>query len=202
LLSGLRRRQRRYNSIDSNYDADINKEESGVPGLRRYRNGERVPIQNLTLYIGSDTCAFQLDGTELSGDLCQNITITKDSDGVPYGYGNNSFMYGYGYGYNVTAMQYGNYNATFGAGYGYGYSASVASELVYNITWTTPAVSADTSYSVRLDAYASNNGIPYIYTGSESSFFTVKNSAPLTIATGTQITGGGSYTNNTWLTSL
>jgi PGF-pre-PGF domain-containing protein len=111
---------------------------------------ERIPITNLTITIGSDSCVFNLDGTEISGDLCADITIAATNNAT-YA---SAALWGYDF--------YEGTNHTFGTGFGYGFVANVTNsadpygELSYDITWTTPDITADTQYDVTLEASANS----------------------------------------------
>ncbi len=109
---------------------------------------EIVPIDYLVLRIGSELCTFMVNGTKISGSLCDDISITKNHDYKSY--------YGYMHGYDHE----NNINNYFGYGYGYGYEPGISEgaypygELSYNITWNTPGVSSDTGFMVSLKAVA------------------------------------------------
>ncbi|MBW2970759.1 PGF-pre-PGF domain-containing protein, partial [Candidatus Woesearchaeota archaeon] len=151
---------------------------------------ELVPVQNLTLTIGSESCVFNISGVEISGDLCNDVTITKNR-AVEYGSGTL-----WGYGSNLTS---GNYNYTFGTGFGYGYSSTYVHELDYNVSWTTPDVESDTAYDVTLAVNAYNTGsTPRTYSKTMSSFFTVEYVAPTT----TRTSSGGGVTIPTTATTI
>jgi hypothetical protein len=128
------------------------------------QTNERIPVQNLTLVIddsGTDNlCYFLPDGTELSGPLCGNVTITQ-LYALTWANATNYYGYGYGYGYSAGSWSYGYSNTTFYSssnGYGYGYtsgysySANTKAELMYNVSWTTPGVTANKTYNIYLIA--------------------------------------------------
>ncbi|MBW2971143.1 PGF-pre-PGF domain-containing protein [Candidatus Woesearchaeota archaeon] len=129
-------------------------------------NTERIPIQNLTIYINSQQCTFNVEAEEISGDLCGSISIAKYSSSIPEGYG-YGLLYGYGW---DPDSQY--QNITFGSGYGYNNSATY--ELDYYVVWNTPDVTEDTPITVRLDAHAGSGSTTHTYSTTQSSFFTVK----------------------------
>ena len=117
---------------------------------------ENVPVQNLTLTIGDKTCTFSLAGQNITGTLCQYLTITKN---YAVGYNDSaSGQFGYGYGYDATNASWAYRNYTFSTGYGYGYtygygySAYPYGELSYNITFDPWAVTSDTTYAVSFQA--------------------------------------------------
>lgn len=126
-------------------------------------NGERIPIQNITLYI-NDTlkqCTFLPDGTLLSG--CDNIEIVSNYiESTSYDYGN---LYGYGYGYGTGDYEY---NAT-NYGYGYGYGVvngytGYSGEITFLISWNITADSAPNGdYTAELEVLASENGNTFTY---------------------------------------
>ncbi len=149
-------------------------------------SGELIPFTNFTLYIGSDSCVFEGDGTELTGSLCDSVEISR-SGTSPEGYGQL-----WGYGTNLTS---GNGNHTFGYGYGYGYSSLVTNEFVFDVTWTTPSISTDTTYDVSLQANAKNGGNSATYRKSMSSFFNVQ---ALSSNTG----GGGTTTASARISTI
>ncbi|MCG2718771.1 MAG: hypothetical protein L6408_08065, partial [Nanoarchaeota archaeon] len=164
--------------------------------------GERIPVQNLTLTLtnaaglSNYNCTFDTAGTTLT--TCSGISINvlnalNYSTGTNYGYG-----YGYDYSNGVTdysnATFYGG-NSGYGYGYtsGYGYSASPYSELAYNITWTTPAVTANTAYSISFSALADDGaGKKRTYQTSSSSTVTVQN-----VVETVPPSGGGSSSGGT-----
>jgi hypothetical protein len=151
-------------------------------------SGENVPVQNVTVNIGDYSCTFSLAGTEISGTLCGNITVSLNNN-VGYN-GSVSGQYGYGYGYDASnaTFAYRNYSFSTGYGYGYlsgyGYSASPYGELSYDITFTPWAVSADTTYAVSAVANVAG-GIQY--KPSSASTITITN-----VAAADDTTGGGS----------
>lgn len=68
---------------------------------------ERVPLENVQLYVKNQLCTFHVNGTPISG--CDNIQIQL-LDSANYNVGNNTFEYedddydyGYGYGYEGDA---------------------------------------------------------------------------------------------------
>ena len=130
-------------------------------------NGERIPVQNLTLKINSsnglvESCVFYSNGTQITG--CDNISSIVPLNSSGYG---NGPLWGYGYGYNGS---WGTTNTSFGSGYGYGYVNSNP-ELRYNVTWNlTKANPQDGTYYARLEVYAENSGKWYIYSSSWTSF--------------------------------
>lgn len=129
---------------------------------------ERIPVANLLLKIGSQTCLFNPDGSEISGSLCNDIVITSLNPSPQYDPGNLSgYDSNLGYGYD------------FGYGYGYSYDSLITHELDYTINWTTPDVSVDTSYDVVLEAYVVNDGNEHTYTNTEVDYITVKAVTPL-----------------------
>ncbi|MFH1399118.1 MAG: PGF-pre-PGF domain-containing protein [Candidatus Woesearchaeota archaeon] len=131
-------------------------------------SAERIPVTNLTLYVGSSSCTFYTNGTEISGTLCNSVTITKNRN-VPAGYG-YGFLSGNG---TNTSNEYE--YVEFGYGYGFTNNASAwGYELDYNVTWTTPDVAANTEYSVKLDVNAKQGSTSHTYSKTQSSFFTVQ----------------------------
>ncbi len=133
-------------------------------------DGERIPVQYLTLTIGSDSCQFAIDGTEQAGDLCDSVSITQTVESQPYSeYDYSANMYGYDTGNDI--------NYTFGPGYGYGYDAVIPQELEYDVVWTTSSVSENTAYTVQLDAYADNGVVSHTYSEIETDFITVQDVA-------------------------
>ncbi|MDP4012090.1 MAG: hypothetical protein Q8R00_00590 [Candidatus Nanoarchaeia archaeon] len=145
-------------------------------------DGQRVPVQDLNLKIGTESCKFSPNGVEISGTLCSSVEINP-LDSSPIGYG-------YGYGYRGTNIGYG-----YGYGYGYttGYSNTVdgKTELRYRVKWTTPAVSADTSYDVTLDANVVDGSKSFVYSNTQSNFILVKD-VPASSGNGGGGGGGGS----------
>jgi hypothetical protein len=103
------------------------------------------------------TCVFDIDGNKLSA--CPNVNITLQSSNLGAASLGGS-LYGYGYSsiYNTSRTNFtsaGGYGYAYSAGYGYDtYNTSLSStaELIYNITWLTPTVEENTTYTVDLSA--------------------------------------------------
>ena len=119
---------------------------------------ERIPVENLILTIGTESCTFHPNGSEISGDLCADVTIAPNETG--------NYGYGYNWGYDSEAGS----NHTFGYGYGYGNIGS-SDKLSYTVEWTTPGVNSDTYYDVTLKA----NAGAHIYTKTFSNYIQVMN---------------------------
>ena len=173
---------------------------------------DRIPLTNVTVNIKNsnanviDTCTFYLNGTELS-DTNETFVIEKLHSNYNY----SASLSGYGYGYGYDSGTYTNINQSFGYGYGYlagyGYNSfstaeksgtsATTAEFIYNVTWTTPSVAADSTYSIQLMAYANDgtNTARY-YTVTDSSQITVQN-----VVVETANTGGGSHTSSYALTN-
>lgn len=145
---------------------------------------ERIPVENLTLFITgptNKTCIFTTSGAAISG--CGNLTITPINV-IGFGYaGNDSFeMFGYGYGYGESG--YGTGNQTYGYGYGYGYTSGYDSsgnggELRYNITWNITAEGAgEGNYTADVDAFAQAGSNFRIYKDQTSGSFVIDQTAP------------------------
>jgi hypothetical protein len=149
-------------------------------GVDITENGERVPVQNVTLTVSggtntSKTCVFYPNGTKISG--CDHMTISRTvTSSSSYGYG---YMFGYGYGYNPPSGSYGTANRTFDYGYGYGYDSGYDwsggdSELLYTITWDADTDEAGYgSYTARLSAFAQQGSTSRIYKSATATAFTI-----------------------------
>lgn len=148
-------------------------------------NNERIALTSLTLNLTNTgglsnyTCTFDALAHNLTA--CTNVTIlmiNNGSTGYDYGY-----QWGYGYGYLYSNGSIGTYNTTFGYGYGYGYQsgysydAATGAELLYNITWLTPAVTSNTNYTISVGAETSNNGTQVRYLNTSSTLLEVQNVA-------------------------
>jgi len=192
-------------------------EESTVSFLAKIdiHTNDRIPLTNITVNMKNsnaniiDTCTFYLNGTELS-DTNETFVIEKLHSN--YNYSASLSGYGYGYGYDSNSGTYTNINQSFGYGYGYlagyGYNTfnetinsgtgATTAEFIYNVTWTTPSVAADSTYSIQLMAYANDgtNTAKY-YTKTDSSDITVQN---VEAATTTTTTSGSSGTRSYTLT--
>jgi PGF-pre-PGF domain-containing protein len=123
---------------------------------------EIVPVQNLTIYIGSDSCTFSLTGDKISGVLCSQLTITPKT--------NLNELFGYGYGYDTDKGT----NHYFGYGYGYGYQTNNNNpygELSYTFEWMTPKVTVDTIFDVKLQA---TTNTPKVFEKNFPGLITVK----------------------------
>ena len=151
---------------------------------------EIIPVDNLVLNIGAETCTFMLNGSKISGPLCDDITIEKNHD----------YQSGYGYMHGFDHEQ--NINHNFGYGYGYGYENSIAQgaypygELSYKITWNTPGVSSDRSFDVSLTANAQDKQ----FSKNFLDLITVKDTGVnqvVTPAAGSGTTISGAYSDNT-----
>lgn len=173
---------------------------------------DRIPLTNITVYIEysngtivPDTnLTFDLEGNNLSSS--STLSVTKIYSTTTYDA--STAGYGYGYGYNLT--EYENINQSFGYGYaavsGYGYdsfstsiksgSGSTTAEFIYNVTWETPGVSADTVYKIKMYTTAND--------GSNSAKYYLKTPTTITVqnVAGTTTSSGGSsrgtyYPSNT-----
>ncbi len=138
-------------------------------------DGERIPIQNLTLRINDTfkTCTFEPDGTFLTD--CSNLRIvSKDIFGSGFGYGQNyGYGYGYGYGFRTVNTSFG-YGYGLGFGYGYGYGLEFPSELSYTIEWRIGNdMVPNGEYEANLEALAKSNTAEFIYRNQVTSFFDV-----------------------------
>lgn len=125
--------------------------------------GERMPIQNLTLFILDENgtairnCTFSTGGATLS-DCTHIVSVSQTSNG---NYSNETQHYAYGYGYNGSAWAVGNqsfYPSSYGFGYGYAYGATgYDGEVVYEVTWNISAESlGEGNYSFNLWAHAAD----------------------------------------------
>lgn len=142
-------------------------------------SAERIPVQWLSVEVasddGSDTyaCKFYPTGAKVTGECDSEFgTITVINN---EGYTGSGALAGYGYGYE-TGGSVGTTTQTFTTGAGYGYTAGYATtngELAYTIKWTTPRVSTDTDYHVRLTAYAENGADDYYYLTKNSDVATI-----------------------------
>ncbi|MFH0876456.1 MAG: PGF-pre-PGF domain-containing protein [archaeon] len=115
--------------------------------------------------LANYTCTFNVDGGEITS--CSGISVVLysrnwTSMGTGYGFG-----YGYGYNYNDSETTYEsiNFSASQGVGYGFGsgfgydaYNSAVTTtaELVFNVTWTTPSIDANSDYAINFYAYVSD----------------------------------------------
>jgi len=191
-------------------------EESTVSFLAKIdiHTNDRIPLTNITVNMKNssgdiaDTCTFNLAGVNLTA--CTNFNIANLHSN--YNYSASLSGYGYGYGYDSNSGTYTNINQSFGYGYGYlagyGYNTfnetinsgtgATTAEFIYNVTWTTPSVAADSTYSIQLMAYANDgtNTARY-YTKTDSSDITVQN---VEAATTTTTTSGSSGTRSYTLT--
>ena len=149
-------------------------------------DGERVPVQHLTLKINETlkVCTFRPDGTLVSG--CENMkVISKHIFDAGYGYGYDNYGYGYGYGYQhlgtpFATFGYGTTNTTFGygygygSGYGYGYGLTFPSELSYLIEWD---IGKEGIHSGRfagiLEAFAKNGVDEFTYLSKDPTVFDI-----------------------------
>jgi hypothetical protein len=148
--------------------------------------GENIPLDNITLTIGTESCTFALDGTELGGDLCTNVNAVSLAK---VGYNPSaSNQWGYGYGY-AAGYGYGFYNHTYTTGYGYGYlagygyAASPYGEVALTVTFEPWDITSDTTYDVSVSASADGKS----YKTQSDSQITVS-----AVAT----TGGGTTSND------
>jgi len=136
-------------------------------------NGERVPVNNLTLEIVgpvNKTCTFYFNGTVISG--CENLVITPVN--VPMG--SSGLSWGYGYSSDGTGP-YIYQNTSFGTGYGYGYETAVLDELKFTIVWnfnSSEPINGD--YNADFYAEAFGNGVHRQYKTESSSSFDVARS--------------------------
>jgi len=162
-----------------------------------------VPLTNITINIKNAdnsvnaSCTFYLNGTELSG-ASNTFTVQKLSGNANY----TNPLLGYGYGYASTGIYL---NQSFGYGYqyllGYGYGAfntsikagtgATSAEFVYNITWTTPDISSDTTFNIEMQASADD--------GSNSAIFQTKTPTEITVqvVTPTPTTPSGGSSSGT-----
>lgn len=133
------------------------------------QDGERVPVQNLTLHIKNSTgevktCTFMVNGTPISG--CSNLKITPIALGQQ-----GDFGYGFNFG-NGTGSDGLTTNTIFG--YGYGYDRG---KFKYKIKWKTkdevPALALG-KYKANLEAFAMIDGISFRYFTKKSASFTIK----------------------------
>jgi hypothetical protein len=151
-----------------------------------------VALKNITANIKNNdntvnaTCTFSLNGNKLSCDSSFG-DIELVSSNIEY----NDSHAGYGYGY----ASGGYINESFGYGYqyiaGYGYdefsnSITTTAELVYNIEWTTPGVSSETSFSIEILANADD--------GTNTATYKTKTAQQITVEpeTSSPSPGGGS----------
>ncbi len=157
-----------------------------------------VPLTNITINIKNAdnsvnaSCTFYLNGTKVHG-TSDAFTVQKLSGNANY----TNPLAGYGYGYTST----GYLNQSFGYGYqyllGYGYDAFntniesgtgvTSAEFIYNITWTTPDISSDTTFNIEMLASADD--------GSHSATFKTKTPTEITVQVDTPAPttpGGGS----------
>ncbi len=145
---------------------------------------ERIPVQNLTLFITgptNKTCIFATSGQAVSG--CGNLTITPVNV-IGFGYADDTSFEMFGYGYGYGASGYGTENQTYGYGYGYGYatgydSSGSGGELRYNITWNITAEGAgEGDYTADMDAFAQSGYNFRIYKDQTSGSFVIDQTAP------------------------
>jgi len=147
-----------------------------------------IALKNVTVDITgtgvADTCTFDIAGNILSG--CDDMTVSVVTNNVDY-----NAAAGYGYGYTSNGL-YENTSFDYGYGYvfGYGYDAfsnsiGTDAELVYNITYLTPSVSADKVLSITTSVAADD--------GSNSVTYTMKTAETITV----QNSGGGSGSGST-----
>ncbi|MBI4232472.1 PGF-pre-PGF domain-containing protein, partial [Candidatus Peregrinibacteria bacterium] len=163
-------------------------------------DNERVGLTSLTLNLSNTgglsnySCTFDALAHNLTA--CTNVTIlmiNNGSTGYDYGY-----QWGYGYGYLYSNASIGTYNTTFGYGYGYGYQSgysydsATGAELLYNITWLTPAVTSNTNYTITVSAETSNNGTQVRYLNTSSTLLEVQNVASSESTSPGSSGGGGS----------
>ncbi|MDK2907714.1 MAG: hypothetical protein PWQ87_172 [Candidatus Woesearchaeota archaeon] len=126
------------------------------------------------------SCVFDINGDGLEG--CQDFEITPMSQNFIY-HDTKTALYGYGYGYDGSG--YTTIGTSLGYGYGYGYktgygydtystSLTDSAEIVFKITWTTPEVDEETTYSVSLEAKAKiGEGFTYATLLENQGSFTV-----------------------------
>ncbi|MDY6964421.1 MAG: fibronectin type III domain-containing protein [Halobacteriota archaeon] len=131
-------------------------------------NGERLPIQNLTLDISGpddESCKFYPNGNNISG--CDNVSIALISSLV------NSTGQRYGYDWNNGT----NYTFTYGSGF-INYTSGNA-ELRYNVTWNLTAANvSDGNYNATLYAHAGDGVNSHIYSSNNVTNFTIDSAAP------------------------
>lgn len=129
---------------------------------------ERVPLQDLKLYIGAEYCTLGIDGEEGSEELCQDIEVTRiygEGDCDSY---DEAALYGYGYGSADGLPPYDTAGTDFGYGYGYATLPAGQCSLSYEVTWQVASVFENTEYPISLVATATNLGNTYVYRGSTS----------------------------------
>ena len=137
-------------------------------------DGEKVPVQNLTLKVNNTlkTCTFSPNGDLLSG--CENIKIiSKNVFAGGFGYGYNNYGYGYGYGnvFETVNTSFG-YGYGYGSGYGYGYGLTFPSELSYTIEWDIGKEGlANGIYEANLEALAKSDDAKFTYTSKNPAVF-------------------------------
>jgi len=139
---------------------------TNVTVLIKYSNGTAVPNASLTFDLAGNI----ISPTDNSSSLEVQVVSSQED------YSASTAGYGYGYGYDFTdTTTY--HNTSFGYGYkssaGYGYdsftdninsgSGATSGEFVYNITWETPQISANTTYKIEMQTFANdgNNVVRY-----------------------------------------
>ena len=156
-----------------------------------FETDEVIPIEQIVVAINDSLaedvtyttsnvealCVFDINGNALSGTCTgDTMNVSKVSNtyntAQGYGYGYSSNRMGYDY-TTVGSAGYG-YQYTFGYGYGYGYdSVNMIGTINYTISWTTPTVTADTTYDVftRIDTGSEGQTFDLL----ESSYIIVNN---------------------------
>jgi LPXTG-motif cell wall-anchored protein len=183
-------------------------EDSDVSFLAKVdiHTNDRIPLTNITVYVEYSNGTTVPDAN-ITFDLNANILSSNSNPSSPFSvlkvssttnYDASTAGYGYGYGYNSSTGTYTNINQSFGYGYDAfdsnikSGSGSTTAEFIYNLTWETPQVDADTEYKIKMYTTANDGSNSAKYYLKTPETITVQQVADTTPDTSSDNPSGGS----------